>query len=90
MPAEVADERLQRLQALITRLQRAAQEGMVGRETTVLVEREGRLPGQMAGKSEHLMAVHVEPDDAPPPAIGDIVRVRVLAAGPNSLSAARA
>ena len=89
VPTEEADDRLQRLQALITRQQRAAQEAMVGRKTAVLIEREGRMPGQMAGKSEHLMAVHVEPDDAPPPAIGDIVRVRVVAAGPNSLSAVR-
>ena len=90
VPPEEADERLQRLQALLTRHQRAAQEAMVGRETKVLIEREGRLPGQMAGKSEHLMAVHVEPDGEPSPAIGEVVRVRIAAAGPNSLSAMRA
>ncbi|PRY92661.1 tRNA-i(6)A37 thiotransferase enzyme MiaB [Hasllibacter halocynthiae] len=86
---EVAAERLHRLQALLTGQQRAAQEAMVGREAAVLVERDGRLPGQRAGKSEHLMAVHVEPDGAEPPAIGAIVPVRIAAAGPNSLSAVR-
>ena len=89
VPSEVAVDRLHRLQALLTEQQRAAQDAMVGRETTVLVEREGRLTGQMAGKSEHLMAVHIEPDEAPAPRIGEVVRVRIAAAGPNSLSAAR-
>ena len=79
-PAEAA-ERLTRLQAAITRRQRAAQEAMVGREVAVLFERTGREPGQVVGKSEHLMAVH-----ARGPATGEIRRVRVLAAGPNSLA----
>jgi tRNA-2-methylthio-N6-dimethylallyladenosine synthase len=84
VPAEVADARLQALQALITRQQRAAQDAMVGRETTVLYEKAGRLPGQMVGKSEHLMAVHVAHDGAQ---VGDLVRVRITAASTNSLAA---
>jgi tRNA-2-methylthio-N6-dimethylallyladenosine synthase len=84
--AAVADDRLQRLQALVTAQQRAAQVGMVGRETTVLYERAGRMPGQLAGKSDHLMAVHVEdPQGAP----GDLVRVRITASLPNSLNGER-
>ena len=84
VPAEVADARLQRLQSLLTGQQRAAQEAMVGRETAVLIERAGRMPGQLVGKSEHLMSVHM---DGTGRDIGDIVRARVLAAAPNSLSA---
>ena len=57
--AEVADARLQTLQALITDQQRAAQMAMIGREVGVLYEKPGRLPGQMVGKSDHLHAVHV-------------------------------
>ena len=87
VPAEEADERLQRLQALITRRQRAAQDAMVGREAHVLVEREGRRPGQVGGKSEHLMAVHLTAPEGPPPPMGAVVPVRVTAAGPNSLAA---
>ena len=83
VPADVADARLQAVQALISQQQRAAQEAMVGREVTVLYEREGRLPGQMMGKSEYLQAVHVQ-DTAG--RIGDLVRVRVLASVTNSLS----
>ena len=83
---DLADARLQELQALITAQQRAAQEAMVGREVSVLYEKAGRLPGQMVGKSQHLMAVHV--DDAQG-RIGDLVRVRVSASASNSLAAVR-
>ncbi|HQU68510.1 MAG TPA: tRNA (N6-isopentenyl adenosine(37)-C2)-methylthiotransferase MiaB [Albidovulum sp.] len=82
VPDEVADARLQTLQALLTAQQRAAQESMVGREVAVLVEKPGRLPGQMVGKSEYLHAVHVLSDAAP----GDIVRVRIDASSTNSLA----
>jgi tRNA-2-methylthio-N6-dimethylallyladenosine synthase len=84
--AEIADQRLQELQALITRQQRAAQEAMVGREVGVLYEKAGRLPGQMVGKSDHLHAVHV---DDPEGRIGELVRVRIAAASSNSLAASR-
>ncbi|MDH3262617.1 MAG: tRNA (N6-isopentenyl adenosine(37)-C2)-methylthiotransferase MiaB [Paracoccaceae bacterium] len=83
VPAEVADERLQRLQALIARQQRAAQEAMIGRELDVLFEKPGRLPGQMAGKSPFLHAVHVNAPGLEP---GAIARVRITASAPNSLS----
>ncbi|EEW26132.1 tRNA (N6-isopentenyl adenosine(37)-C2)-methylthiotransferase MiaB [Rhodobacter ferrooxidans] len=79
----VADARLQRLQALLTAQQRAAQEAMVGREVSVLYEKKGRLPGQMVGKSDHLHAVHVTD---PQGAVGDLVRVRITAASSNSLA----
>ncbi|UWR27193.1 tRNA (N6-isopentenyl adenosine(37)-C2)-methylthiotransferase MiaB [Sulfitobacter sp. S223] len=82
-PAE-ADERLQRLQALITRQQRAIQESMVGRDVSVLVEKAGRNSGQMLGKSEYLHSVHI--DDATAQ-IGDVVRVRITRAMTNSLTA---
>jgi tRNA-2-methylthio-N6-dimethylallyladenosine synthase len=83
LPDDVADDRLHRLQALITTQQRAAQEAMVGREVDVLFEKPGRMPGQMTGKSDHLMAVHVA---APGIAPGDLRRVRITAASTNSLA----
>ncbi|MCC5973271.1 MAG: tRNA (N6-isopentenyl adenosine(37)-C2)-methylthiotransferase MiaB [Rubellimicrobium sp.] len=83
LPPEVADDRLQRLQALMTAQQRDAQQAMVGRETTVLFEKPGRLAGQMVGKSEHMHAVHVAgPDNLR----GQIRKVRIVEAGPNSLA----
>ncbi|SEK49189.1 tRNA-i(6)A37 thiotransferase enzyme MiaB [Roseivivax marinus] len=82
VPEAEKDDRLQRLQALLTRQQRALQDAMVGREVDVLFEKPGRLPGQMVGKSEYLHAVHVEADDI---AAGDLRRVRIVESGPNSL-----
>ena len=79
---EVADDRLQRLQALLARQQRRALEAMVGREAEVLIEKPGREAGQMVGKSEHLHAVHVETDVAP----GTLLRVTVTGAAPHSLA----
>lgn len=82
-PAE-ADERLQRLQALITRQQHAIQDSMVGRDLSVLVERAGRNVGQMLGKSEYLHSVHIDNATAQ---IGEVVPVRITRAMTNSLTA---
>ena len=78
-----ADDRLQRLQALIVRQQQAIQNGMIGRDVSVLFEKPGRDPGQMVGKSEYLHAVHVTDPDV---SAGDIAQVRIISAGRNSLA----
>src|SRR6056297_1525342 len=80
---DVKSERLQRLQALITRQQRAAQDAMVGRTVGVLFEKPGRMAGQMVGKSDYLHAVHVTDDRVQP---GDLAQVEIIESGPNSLS----
>ncbi|AML50342.1 tRNA (N6-isopentenyl adenosine(37)-C2)-methylthiotransferase MiaB [Falsihalocynthiibacter arcticus] len=77
-----ANERLQRLQALLSTQQYAIQDEMVGRDVSVLFEREGRMEGQMVGKSEYLHAVHVT---APNAKRGDIARVRIINTERNSL-----
>ena len=84
--AEIADARLQRLQALITGQQKVAQEAMVGRVVGVLYDKPGRLAGQMVGKSDHLHAVHVTDPGA---SVGALVRVRISAASSNSLAGER-
>ena len=78
-------ERLQRLQALLSEQQKNIQLSMVGREVKVLLEKPGRLEGQMVGKSQYLHAVHVTGSGGN---IGDIVRARVLNSEKNSLGAA--
>ena len=83
VPAEVAVDRLHRLQALLDTQARAAQAAMVGREVTVLFEKPGRLPGQMVGKSEHLHAVHAAADGVAP---GTLRRVRITASAAHSLA----
>jgi len=80
---EVKSDRLQRLQALITRQQRDVQESMVGRTVKVLFEKPGRLDGQMVGKSEYLHAVHVADSTLE---VGQIASVEILDSGTNSLS----
>ena len=79
---EVMDERLQRLHDRINTHQIAFNRASIGRETGVLIERKGRYPGQMIGKSPWLQSVHVETDSTP----GDIVEVTLTSAGPNSMS----
>ena len=82
--AEVMDERLQRLQALINAGQIAFNQATVGRRTQVLLERLGKKPGQLIGKSPWLQSIHLETVAK----IGDIVNVEILSAGPNSLAGA--
>jgi tRNA-2-methylthio-N6-dimethylallyladenosine synthase len=80
--ADVANDRLQRLQALLTTQQRALQEAMVGQEVKVLFEKKGRLEGQMIGKSQHLHAVHATGKSLK---IGEIFPVRITKSETNSL-----
>ena len=79
----VMDERLQRLQAQLNIDQHAFNMKSVGSRCDVLLERSGRKAGQLVGKSPWLQSVHVEADGA---AIGDLVTVDLVDAGPNSLA----
>ena len=79
---KVADERLQRLQAQIKLGQAAFNQNCAGKTMDVLLEKKGRLPGQVAGRSPFLQAVHVDADQS---LIGLIVPIRVKSVGPNSL-----
>jgi tRNA-2-methylthio-N6-dimethylallyladenosine synthase len=84
VPQKEKAERLQRLQAVITRRQRAFNAGFAGREMDVLLEKPGRLPGQLVGRSPYLQAVQVM---APAKLIGSVRRVTVTEVGSNSLFA---
>lgn len=79
---DVAGERLQRLQTLITRQQVAVQEAMIGRTVQVLFEKPGRNLGQMIGKSDYLHSVHV---DGPADLRGQIATVEIVESKTNSL-----
>ncbi|HHX90726.1 MAG TPA: tRNA (N6-isopentenyl adenosine(37)-C2)-methylthiotransferase MiaB, partial [Paracoccus sp.] len=83
VPAEVMDDRLRRLQALLGAQQRAHQEAMVGREVDVLFEKPGREAGQLVGKSGYLHAVHVSDPRA---RVGAVARVRITRSETNSLA----
>jgi len=78
---EVMDDRLQRLQARLAHHSTAFNASCIGRTVPVLIERTGRRPGQMIGKSPYLQSVFVETDAA----VGTIIAVRLTQALPNSL-----
>ncbi len=80
---EVMDERLQRLQARLTEHSLAFNRATIGKRLKILVDRRGRLTGQMIGKSPWLQSVFAETDAA----IGDMLEVTVTQALPNSLGA---
>ncbi|HJW77657.1 MAG TPA: MiaB/RimO family radical SAM methylthiotransferase, partial [Beijerinckiaceae bacterium] len=82
VPEPVMAERLARLQALLEAQRQAFNRATVGREVDVLLEKPGRHAGQLAGKSPYLQAVQIE---AGRRQIGDIVPVRIVRAGSNSL-----
>jgi len=82
VPEAVALERLHRLQALIAAQQDAFNSASVGRVLPVLIERPGRHPGQVSGRSPYLQAVHLEADLS---LIGTIQPVAVVSAAKNSL-----
>jgi tRNA-2-methylthio-N6-dimethylallyladenosine synthase len=84
--AEVMDDRLQRLQAALRRDQMAFNDASVGKSCDVLIERRGKKPGQWLGKSPWLQSVWFDGDAQ----IGDIVRLTLAEAGPNSLRGVRA
>ena len=81
VPEDVMDDRLQRLQAALNRDQAAFNAASVGRTCQVLLERKGKLPGQLIGKSPWLQSVHLVSDAA----IGDLVNVTLAEAGANSM-----
>ncbi|WP_417459633.1 tRNA (N6-isopentenyl adenosine(37)-C2)-methylthiotransferase MiaB [Kordiimonas sp.] len=96
VPEDVKSERLARLQALINEHQLEFNESTLGREMDVLLEREGKLEGQLLGRSPYLQSVHVDltkhdnaldlTGDKPySKFMGKLVRVRIVEAGPNSL-----
>jgi tRNA-2-methylthio-N6-dimethylallyladenosine synthase len=75
-------ERLARLQAAINRHQAVFNRACRGACFDVLFDKEGRLPGQIVGRSPYLQPVHVM---APSSLIGQIAAVTITEIGANSL-----
>ncbi|MCR9122212.1 MAG: tRNA (N6-isopentenyl adenosine(37)-C2)-methylthiotransferase MiaB [Phyllobacteriaceae bacterium] len=83
----VKSERLQRLQALLGEQQAAFMKSLEGRQITVLLEKPGREPGQLVGRSPWLQPVIC---DETVGKIGDSVTVRIERASANSLISSEA
>ena len=87
VPEDVKIDRLHRLQALIAGQQRAFNASFVGKTLDVLLEKPGRLSGQLVGKSPYLQTVQVM---AAPDLIGRIVPLSIVDIGTNTLFGALA
>ena len=96
VPEDVKAVRLARLQDLLEEQQQEFNDGSVGMEMDILLEREGKQTGQLIGRSPYLQAVHVdlssadngldEGRDTPyTEFMGKLVRVKIVEAGQRSL-----
>ncbi len=81
----VKSERLTHLQESLMATQQAFNADCVGMEMPILFERPGRFDGQVVGRSPYMQPVFVE---APATALGQILRVKVIGLGGNSLHGA--
>jgi tRNA-2-methylthio-N6-dimethylallyladenosine synthase len=86
MPAQVPeaekDARLAALQDLLNTQQRAFNRSTLGRVLPVLLEKAGRDPGQLVGRTPYAQAVHLEADAA---MLGRVADVRIEDLGRFSL-----
>jgi tRNA-2-methylthio-N6-dimethylallyladenosine synthase len=82
VPEAVKTERLAVLQERLEAQRQGFNAAMLGRRTEILLERVGRLPGQLVGKSPYLQAVQIDGGDCH---IGDTVTVEIVGQSRNSL-----
>jgi tRNA-2-methylthio-N6-dimethylallyladenosine synthase len=89
VPEEVKTERLERLQNLLNEQQIAFNRRSVGSVVPVLFDRYGKYPHQIAGRSPHMQAVHLDCADEAEAAslFGTISHVTIVSAHANSLKA---
>jgi len=88
VPAEIADERLQRLFALQEGIQREINEGLVGRDFEVIVTGWGKQPGTQTGRTPCHRVIHFETGPEPV-SLGGTTTVRVETAFAYSLAGRR-
>ena len=79
----VATERLRILQEVLTQQTESFNKSCVGQVMEVLLERSGRHPGQLLGRSPYMQPVHVT---APSSLLNTIVSLRISAAYPLSMA----
>jgi tRNA-2-methylthio-N6-dimethylallyladenosine synthase len=84
VPEAVKDERLARLLAAVAEGSLAFNRSTIGRRCTILLERPGRKPGQLIGKTPWLQSAVVS---IPGATIGDLVEADIVDAHPNSVEA---
>ncbi|HXH71296.1 MAG TPA: tRNA (N6-isopentenyl adenosine(37)-C2)-methylthiotransferase MiaB [Mariprofundaceae bacterium] len=82
VPEEVKDERLQALLELTREQAKSALDRQVGKVLDVLVEKEGRNPGDMEGRTPDFKIVHFR---GQPRQIGQVMPMRIVASYGQSL-----
>ena len=83
---EIKWERLQVLQNLLVEQQSKFNQSLVGAATEILIEKPGRYPGQLVGRTPYLQPVHVAAkSDNQELNIGDIIQVNITGSSSNSL-----
>ena len=83
VPDDVGADRLQRLRELLDFQQKTFNQDMVGRHLPILLDRVGRRPGQLVGRSPFMQAVYI---DGSSNLLGEIVDVTIDTARANSLA----
>lgn len=83
VPETVKSERLQALQQLLNAQQDAFNNRMIGETIPVLLDRKGREPGQLHGRSPYMQSVHITANDR---LFSQIVDVKIERAQPNSVT----
>jgi tRNA-2-methylthio-N6-dimethylallyladenosine synthase len=83
VPEDVKSARLAALQKLLEASKVAFDRSLLGKTLEILLEKSGRYPGQLIGRSPFLQSVVVT---NPPAAIGDLLAVTITEVGPNSLA----
>ena len=83
VPEDVKADRLQRLQKLLFEKQRAFNESCIGKTMPVLFEKEGKMDGQLFGRTPYMQQVFVK---AGTELQGKTVDVKITTAGQNSLA----
>lgn len=83
VPDHIADQRLQRFQALINEQQAAFNKTCEGQTLPILFDRKGKKPGQLSGRSPYFQSVYVNGNDR---LIGNIIDVKITNAFDNSLT----
>ena len=83
VPETEKSARLAALQSLLEQQQTNFNNACIGKTFSVLLEKPGRHPGQLVGRTPYMQAVHLE---APSGMLGTIVDIRITGAQRNSLA----
>ena len=83
VPEDIKSERLTRLQDLLRQQQVSFNQGCEGQIMPVLLDRKGRDPGQLLGRSPYMQSVHIDAGEAD---LGVIREVEITTALANSLA----